>query len=122
LRSGRLDDASATVSQALAIAGRTGECWANPVLHMLEGDLALATTRDGAAEAEARFRHAIEVAVDQGARSLVLQGALRLARLLAEQGRRIEARGELAAACDSFEEGFDAPDLKEARALLEALP
>jgi hypothetical protein len=110
------------VSQALAIAGRTGECWAKPGLHMLEGDLALATTRDGAAaEAEARFRHAIAIAVDQGARSLILQGALRLARLLAEQGRRIEAQGEVAAACDLFEEGFDTPDLKQARMLLEAL-
>jgi tetratricopeptide (TPR) repeat protein len=121
LRSGQFDDASAVVSQALEVAGRTGECWVNPNLHMLEGDLVLATMQNGAPEAEARFRHAIKVAVDQDARSLILQGTMRLARLLAEQGRRLEARDELAPVYDLFAEGFETPDLKDARALLDTL-
>ncbi|MGH6885338.1 MAG: hypothetical protein ACREGK_04605, partial [Geminicoccales bacterium] len=96
-------------------------CWVNPNLHMLEGDLLLATTRNGASEAEARFRHAIKLAVDQEARSLILQGAMRLAQLLAEQGRRSEACDELAPVYGLFEEGFETLDLKDARALLDTL-
>jgi class 3 adenylate cyclase/predicted ATPase len=121
LRSGQFEDASAAVSQALEVAARTGECWVNPRLHMLEGDLLLATMRNGAPQAEARFRHAIEIAVDQEARSLILQGTTRLARLLAEQGRRVEARDELAPVYDLFAEGFETPDLEDARALLDTL-
>jgi predicted ATPase len=121
LRAGQLDDASANVSQALTVAGRTGECWVNPRLHMLEGDLLLARIGDGAVEADARYRHAIEVARDQQARSLILQATLRLARLLVEQDRRSEARDELSCAYDLFEEGFETPDLTDARMLLEAL-
>jgi class 3 adenylate cyclase/predicted ATPase len=121
LRSGQFEDGSAAVREGLAVAGRTGECWVNPRLHMLEGDLLLATARNGALEAEARYRHAIEVAADQEARSLVLQGTIRLARLLAEQGRRREARDELAPVYGLFTEGFETPDLADARTLLEVL-
>jgi predicted ATPase len=93
----------------------------NPNLHLLEGDLLLATMPDGTSGAEARFRHAIEVASDQEARSLVLRATVRLARLLVGQGRHIEARDELARVYGLFAEGFETPDLIDARALLDAL-
>jgi class 3 adenylate cyclase/predicted ATPase len=121
LRSGQLEEASEAVREALSVAGRTGECWGDPRLHVLEGDLLLATSRDAAPAAEARFRHAVKLAVDQEARSLILQATMRLARLLAEQGRRSEARDELAPAYALFAEGFETPDLEEARALLGTL-
>jgi tetratricopeptide (TPR) repeat protein len=121
LRSGQFDDASAVVRQALEVAARTGERWVLPNLHMLEGDLLLTTMRHGATEAEARFRCAIKVAADQDARSLFLQGRMRLARLLVEQERRSEAYDDLAAVYHLFMEGFDTPDLKDARALLDRL-
>ena len=44
-----------------------------------------------------------------------------LARLRRQQDRRSEARDLLAPVYDWFTEGFDTPDLKEAKALLEAL-
>ena len=44
-----------------------------------------------------------------------------LARLCCDQGRRAEARDLLAAIYGWFTEGFATPDLKEAKALIEAL-
>jgi predicted ATPase len=44
-----------------------------------------------------------------------------LARLLAKQGRRDEARAMLADVYGWFTEGFDTLDLKEAKALLDKL-
>ena len=44
-----------------------------------------------------------------------------LARLLAKQGRRNEARAMLAEIYNWFTEGFDTPDLKDAKALLDEL-
>jgi predicted ATPase len=43
------------------------------------------------------------------------------AGLLRDQGRREEARALLAPVYDWFTEGFDRPNLKEARALLDEL-
>ena len=47
--------------------------------------------------------------------------ATSLARLLAKQGRREEARAMLAEIYNWFTEGFDTADLKDAKALLEEL-
>ena len=44
-----------------------------------------------------------------------------LARLWRDQGKRAEARDLLAPIYGWFSEGFDTPDLKEAKALLEEL-
>jgi predicted ATPase len=47
--------------------------------------------------------------------------AASLARLGRDQGRRAEARDLLAPVYGWFTEGFDTPDLKEAKALLDEL-
>ena len=44
-----------------------------------------------------------------------------LDRLRRDQGRRAEARDFLAAVYGWFTEGFDTPDLKEAKALIDEL-
>jgi predicted ATPase len=44
-----------------------------------------------------------------------------LARMLAKQGRRVEARTMLAEIYGWFTEGFDTADLKDAKALLDQL-
>jgi hypothetical protein len=48
-------------------------------------------------------------------------GRPNLARLLARQGRRHEARAMLAEIYDWFIEGFDTADLKDAKGLLDKL-
>jgi predicted ATPase len=44
-----------------------------------------------------------------------------LAQLRRDQGRQVEARDLLAPIYEWFTEGFDTPDLKEAKALLDEL-
>jgi predicted ATPase len=72
-------------------------------------------------EIEACFAQAVVTAVQQGAKSLELRAATSLARLWAEQGRRVEAYDLLAPVYSWFTEGFDTPDLKRAKALLDEL-
>ena len=57
----------------------------------------------------------------QGAKSWELRATTSLARLLASQGHREEARTMLAEIYNWFTEGFDTADLKEAKALLDGL-
>jgi len=61
----------------------------------------------------------LDVARRQGARSLELRAAISLASLWRHQGKHAEARDLLAPTYNWFTEGFDAPDLREAKALLE---
>jgi predicted ATPase len=70
---------------------------------------------------EGCFRRAIDLAREYGSTSLELRAAVDLARLLCDRGRRDEARTELSAIYSRFTEGFDTPDLTEARALLRDL-
>ena len=57
----------------------------------------------------------------QGAHSLELRASAVLARLWAQSGERSRARELLAPTYNRFTEGFDAVDLKEAKALLKEL-
>jgi len=78
--------------------------------------------RQGRAEAvEELYRKALSIAQEQEAKLWELRAAASFAQLWAEQGRRAEARDLLAPIYGWFTEGFDTPDLKEARALLDEL-
>ena len=72
-------------------------------------------------EAEDCFFGALEVARQQGALFWELRAALSLAHLRIRQDRRDDARRLLAPVYDRFTEGFEAADLRCARALLETL-
>jgi predicted ATPase len=74
-----------------------------------------------AAEAQGCFQRAIEIARKQSAKSWELRATMSLARLLATQGRRDEARASIAEIYGWFTEGFDTADLKDAKALLDEL-
>ena len=54
-------------------------------------------------------------------KSYELRAAMNLARLWGEQGRRAEAHELLAPIYGWFTEGLDTADLKDAKALLDAL-
>jgi predicted ATPase len=73
------------------------------------------------AKAEDSFRTALAIAREQGTRGYELRAATSLARLLGQEGRQGEVRDLLAPLYGSFIEGFDTPDLKEAKALLDEL-
>jgi predicted ATPase len=72
-------------------------------------------------ESEACFEQSIRIAQRQQAKSLELRGATSLARLWGDQGKRQQARLLPAPVYCWFTEGFDTPDLKEAKALLDEL-
>ena len=74
-----------------------------------------------AAEAEKYFIAAIERARVQHARSWELRSATSLASMLTLQSRQDEARQWLAPVLQTFDEGFDMPDLKAAKALMDEL-
>jgi predicted ATPase len=63
----------------------------------------------------------LAVARDQSSRALELRAATSLARVWADQGERRKAEDLLAPIYDWFSEGFDAADLKDAKALLSNL-
>jgi tetratricopeptide (TPR) repeat protein len=89
------------------------------LLHRIPGDLLIATgDRAGAAW---HYRQAIAVAERQGAKLFQLRASTSLARLWRDRGKRMEARDLLAPIYNWFTEGFDAPDLKDAKALLDEL-
>ena len=74
-----------------------------------------------AAKAEACFERALGVARAQQAKSWELRAAMSMTRLWRDQGKRVEARELLAPVYGWFTEGFDTPDLKLAKALLDEL-
>jgi len=111
--------ALAAVTEALALAGETGERWWEAELHRLKGLRLLA--RGGADDAQVAFHEALRIAREQQAKSLELRAATSLARLWGDQGRRTEARDLSAPIYGWFTEGFDTADLKEAKDLLDEL-
>jgi predicted ATPase len=119
-RAGRLDEGLDVLAEALAQVAATGERFAEAELHRLRGELLL-HRGDDPEEVEASYREAIAVAQRQEARSWELRATTSLARLLRDRGRTVEAREQLGAIYGWFTEGFDTPDLVEARALLEEL-
>jgi len=108
-----------TLSGALALAEETDERYYEPELYRLKGKLLL--MQGDVAAAEASLHKAIEVARGQSAKSWELRATVSLCRLWQQQGRAEEARQRLGDIYGWFTEGFDTPDLQEARALLEEL-
>jgi predicted ATPase len=78
--------------------------------------------KNGQAElAEADFLDSIVLILSMGAKVWELRSTMSLSRLLASQGRRNEVRTMLANIYGWFTEGFDTADLKDAKALLDAI-
>jgi predicted ATPase len=116
---GQVAEAVTLLDEALQIAGRTGERWFAAELYRHKGQLLLRQAHFEAAEE--LYRKALSIAREQGASLWELRAAASLARLRRDQGRRAEARDLLAPVYNWFTEGFDTPDLKEAKALLDSL-
>ena len=117
-RLGRLEEAGTRLERAIKWADDRGESWYRPELMRMKGEWLLRQAHAGAAED--CFRTANETARGQGALFWELRIALSLARLRIAQGRQDEVRPLLAPIHDRFTEGFAMPDLRAARALLDA--
>jgi class 3 adenylate cyclase len=117
LRAGNFDRAATALYEAAAL----DLGWCQSEIARLRGDLTVSGMRTDGRDAEYWYREAIEVAQRQEARSFELRAVIALARLWAEEGRRAEARDLLAPLYGWFTEGFDTADLRQAKALLDAL-
>jgi predicted ATPase len=109
----------AQLDDALRIVETTGERWFEAEIYRQKGRLLL---RQGDAEpVEKLFRKALSIAREQEAKLWELRAAASLARLWRDQGRPAKAHDLLAPVYGWFTEGFDTPDLKDAKALLDEL-
>ena len=121
LAAGRSGDGLKAVADGLQLAEFTGTRILEAEMHWLKGELLLIGNSGAAGEAAQCFRDAIAIAHFQSAKSWELRATMSLARLLAKQDRRDEARAMLAEIYGWFTEGFDTADLKDAKALLDRL-
>jgi class 3 adenylate cyclase/predicted ATPase len=119
-RGGTQAEALRLLDEAEALITEQGQPVCEAEIHRLR---ATALLERGAADSlvEAGYERAISVARGQSARFWELRAAVSLARLWRDQGNRAEARDLLAPIYNSFTEGFDALDLKDAKALLDEL-
>jgi class 3 adenylate cyclase/predicted ATPase len=116
---GQIEEGLTLLDDALEIAERTGERSLEAELNRHKGQLLL---RQGHTEAaEVLYRKALGIAAEQGAMLWELRAAMSLARLRRDQGRGAEARDLLAPVYAWFTEGFDTPDLKDAKVMLDEL-
>jgi predicted ATPase len=114
---GALTDALSTIEDALQ--ANPQEVTFRPKILTCRGDLRLKIGQMEPAEAD--FREAIALAQKMGTKAWELRATTSLARLLAKQGARDDARTMLADIYGWFTEGFDIADLKDAKALLDQL-
>ncbi|MBI3801923.1 MAG: AAA family ATPase, partial [Deltaproteobacteria bacterium] len=139
------EKSEATLTEALHLTATTLDQFWEAELHRLKGELTLAPSSVQSLEsrpihrraakitdpqpltpsrqtaAEACFRQAIDVARQQGAKSLELRATMSLARLWQQQGKRGEGHQMLLSCYDWFTEGWDTTDLQDAKALLAEL-
>lgn len=116
------DEGVRLLDEALALAESTGERCYQAELYRLKGERLLARTRAraGGEAARACFEQALATARRQEALSLELRAAMSLARLHREHGRHGAACDLVMPIYQRFNEGFDTPDLCDARDLLDS--
>jgi class 3 adenylate cyclase/predicted ATPase len=118
---GQHDDARRCIGEAMAAVETAKERWCEAEVNRIAGENALLLPEPDVGKAEAYFERALAVAREQQAKSWELRAAMSMARLWRDQGRRDEARDLVAPIYGWFIEDFDTLDLKEAKALLDAL-
>jgi hypothetical protein len=120
--------ASSLLSDAIAKMNRNDERFVESEIHRIRGVLTIRQlgsspssedTIKAQAQAEQDFRDAHAIASRRGAKLFALRASTSLATLLTHTSRRQEGEELLNQCLASFTEGFDSPDLIEARAVLE---
>lgn len=121
LNSGEVDRAQQVVHEALEVITTSRNRLFEAEAHRLAGTCLAARGGEATVEAAQRLLQAIDTADRQGALAFKLRAAINLARLWQDQDRRGEARDLLREIYGQFTEGFDTPDLRDAKTLLDEL-
>ncbi len=123
VRAGRQADGLQAIDASIEIFGVDASASILPELQLVKGDLIAIGGSDaehGAADAEAWYQRAFDRSVELGARMSQVRAATRLARLRVAAGNPRAAASLLGPVYDSFTEGFDTADLRDAREVLQA--
>jgi tetratricopeptide (TPR) repeat protein len=115
-KAGRPEEGLATLEKTLAQVEETDERYWEAEIHRLRAEFLLLLGDE--TEAETSLEKAIAIARRQSGKSLELRATVDLARLWVKQGRTVKAWQLLEPITSWFTEGFDTPDLQEAKALL----
>ena len=90
-------------------------------LWRIRGELLCARGRSAAGDVRSCFDRSLQISIRQKAKGWELRTATSYARWLSDSGDAAAARKLLAPVYNWFTEGFDTADLREAKALLDAL-
>src|SRR5262249_12079578 len=118
---GQFEEALRHIDEALKTIETTDETWCEPDIHRIAGELALRAPDPDISNAEMHFGRALAIARQQQAKSWELRAAMSLTKLWRDRGNYEEARELLVPVYDWFTEGFNTHDLREAKALVDAL-
>jgi non-specific serine/threonine protein kinase len=118
---GSFDDGLGEIDEALRFAADVNYRWFVPELLNTKGELYALSGADDLTLSEDLFRDSMKQASAQKAAFWELSGATRLAELLQRQHRDGEAFAVLSPAYGRLTEGFSAPRVKQAKALLDQL-
>jgi predicted negative regulator of RcsB-dependent stress response len=118
-RAGQVDEADAAIDKAMAFGVPTRSHFHLPEMMRIKGEILASGSHSR--EAETWFSHSLDLAREQSALAWELRTATSLAHLWARQGRGDEAPRVLRPVYDRFTEGFDTPDLRVAKRLLDRL-
>jgi predicted ATPase len=121
LVAGQFAEGLAEVERTVSIATQGGEHSYLAWLYRIRAEALLHVHGNADPQIEASLKQALDIARGQGAKGWEIGAATDLARLWAEQRRRVEARELLAPLYGWFTEGFATADLKAAKALLDEL-
>jgi hypothetical protein len=118
-KAGQVDEADAAIDRAMAFGEPTRSHFHLPEMMRIKGEIL--TSGSHSCESETWFSRSIDLAREQSALAWELRTATSLAHLWARQGRGDEAPRVLRPVFDRFTEGFDTPDLRAAKRLLDEL-
>ena len=118
---GEAAEAHRVIEEAADEMEKSGERTCEAFIHWVKGQIYSARPQQDLKRAVACYQETCVIARRQRARSMELRAATSLADLWSREGRKADARDLLAPIYEWFTEGFDTPDLKDAKALLDRL-
>ncbi len=115
---GQIERGLDALKESINLAEKTGELWYQAEAYREKGELLL-QQEINIRDAENCFLTAHQIARQQGAKMLELRAAVSLCQLWQQQGKVEDGQEMLAQIYNTFTEGFDTPDLINAKALLD---
>jgi predicted ATPase len=115
---GQTEFANATFETALKISRETGERWAEPEILRLQAELLAGENKHSPKVVTRLLENAMELAREQGSKSLELRAAMSLSRISSRKGKSNPIIKRLSDIYLTFDEGLNSADLVDAQALL----